>query len=40
MQQNKHSKMKHAVFDFVYQILILNFCLRSCLHTTYFRSVV
>ena len=40
MQRNKHGKTKHAVFVLVYQILILNFCLSSRLHTTYFRSVV
>ena len=38
--KNKHGKMKHAVFVFVYQILILNFCLSSWVHTKYFHSVV
>ena len=32
--------MKHAVFVFAYQILILNFSLSSWVHTTYFHSVV
>ena len=34
MQQkfSMHGKMKHAVFVFVYQILILNICLSSWVH--------